>query len=129
MDLLEFAAACEAQYGRPVVGTWHVLDETLTRWSGKPTRPWLVVADYGSGPSVQMMPRTTQDYGGPTAIRHSGHDHDEFDSDRKTCKINRPGRICSSVRKAFPREWIADDRAYSCHEPDDALLEALGCRQ
>ena len=129
MDLREYAAASEAEYGRPVVGTWHVLDEKLTRWSSKPTRPWLVVAEYGSGPNVQMMPRTTQDRGGRAAIRHASHDHGEFDSDRRTCAINRPGRICTSERKAWPREWIADDRAYSCREPDEALLEALGCRQ
>lgn len=128
MDLSDLAAAWEAEHGKYVVGTWHILDESLTRWSRKATRPWLVTADYGSGPNVAMMPRTTQDYGGPTAIRHPAHRHGERSPDRATCRIKARGRICTGERKAFPREWIADDRGYSCREPDVALLEAIGCQ-
>ena len=129
MDLSQFAAICGAEYGRHHAGTWHTLDERLTGWSSKPTRPWLVVVDDGTGPLVQMMPRSTQDWGGPEAIKHGPHQHGEMDSDRRTCRINETGRIVSSTRKGFPRAWIEDGSRYSCLEPDDGLLELLGCRR
>ncbi len=127
VDLEQFRTVMLAEHGRHLPGTWHVLSESLTNWSRKSSRPWLVLADYGSGPTLPMVPRTTQDHGLSTGIPHAAHTHAETDSDSHTCKIRKRGRVCSDARRNHPRAWVRDEGTYSCREPDDDLLLALGC--
>lgn len=129
MDWADFKASWDADRNWAEVGTWHWLDETLTEWSAKSHRPWLVVADPGSGPNVQIRPRTTQDYGGSDTIAHPRHQHEQGLEDRRLCKLDRPGRICLNRRRGFPRALLAGKDFYSCREPDGDLLETLACRQ
>ena len=67
------------------------------------------------------------DHGLSTGIPHAAHTHAETDSDSHTCKIRKRGRVCSDARRNHPRAWVRDEGTYSCREPDDDLLLALGC--
>jgi len=76
-----------------------------------------------------MIPRSTQDRGQSDSIAHGSHAHPEYDSDSRSCRISESGVICVFARKGIRRALIADNRAYSCLEPDDEILEAVGCRR
>ena len=129
MDLTEFREAMEAECGSSSAGTWHIVDETLTGWSQKAFRPWIIVDDPGSGPNVQMVPRSTKIRRGAKFLPHESHQHGPLDTDRTSCRINEPGTICAAQRRPIHRKWIAGPRSYSCREPDDAILQALGCQR
>ena len=129
VDPCQLAPAWKALYGWSSVGAWYVLDESKTGWSSKPTRPWLVVADVGSGPFVEMMPRTRSARGSRSDIIHASHEHDDGDPDGRTCRIDSAGRIVARDRRPIPRDWTDGPRRFSCYEPDDAVLTAAGCRR
>ena len=127
MDWADFKASWDAGRNWAEVGTWHWLDESLIMWSEKGHRPWLVVADPGSGPNVQLIPRTTTGRGS-RAISHSRHEHEEGLEDRRLCRVDRSGWICPSQRRGLPRGLLAGKQFYSCREPDKAVLKTVGCR-
>jgi hypothetical protein len=83
----------------------------------------------GSGPFVEMMPRTTSTRGSRSDIRHGSHRHDVDDPDGKTCRIDSAGRIVRRDRRPIPRDWTEGPRSFSCYEPDEAILQAAGCRR
>ena len=115
--------------GESAVGAWYVLDGSETGWSNKPQRPWLLVAVPEGGPTVQMAPRTTQDRGERNQVESRAHAHGPSDSDATSCRLNKDGWICVSDRKPIRRRLLESRTAYSCMEPADEILKAVGCRR
>ena len=53
MNWADFKASWEADQNWADVGTWHWLDESLTEWSDKGHRPWLVLQARGLDPPAR----------------------------------------------------------------------------
>jgi len=129
MNWADFKASWEADQNWADVGTWHWLDESLTEWSDKGHRPWLVVTDPGSGPSVQIVPRTTKRQSPSRGFLHPQHLHVDGLEDKRLCRLDQAGWICPRRRKGLRRELLADKQFYSCREPDQSVRKAAGCRE
>lgn len=95
-------------------------------WGNKHSHPWLIIADSGSGPMLQAVPRSSTCGRSGRDIRHGAHSHAAGDPDSKTCRINKKGWIVKD-RRPVRREWIEEPGSFSCYEPDPAVLEAVRC--
>jgi hypothetical protein len=125
MDLDSFKLWA-ADHGLSCVGTWRWLPESLTGFSHRVARPWLVIAD--EGPVARVVPRSTKVTDEVGCVRHAAHEHAEFDKDRRTCRIDKAGCLVVSVRRSIAVGSVSDDASYSCREHDEQVLKAAGCR-
>jgi hypothetical protein len=104
-----------ALFGGYDAGAWFLLPESITCWSEKPARPWILIEPSQDWPTVRMRPRTTSHRG---KWRHEPHERRHTDS----CRITRPGWIAEVVQTV---DADVLPPHYSCAEPDESLVEAL----
>jgi hypothetical protein len=98
-------------------GSWFYITDTF--WSDKERpRPFILAAEWTGGPLVQLFPRSTQPQRPRSGMAHNAHPVGH----EPGCEVNKPGWIVWR-RLSCASDQI--DNAYSCTEPDMAVISAL----
>lgn len=96
-------------------GSWFQIDNSTTAFAlNKPGHHrWVLLSEWGGGPTAQAMPRTSSGSGMTHNAHPKGHE--------PGCTIDRDGCIVLQ-RHSLDGDWL--DR-YLCTEPDQSITDRL----